>query len=84
MIEMAEIASMDEIILMLQKRQGDLSPEVFASAIGIAGSTLRAYYAGLRDIGLANGRKLIAYFEGVGDPSMAGEIRAYLGRKLAI
>lgn len=76
--------SMDELVRMLQERQGDLSPEVFAPAMRIAGSTLRAYYAGHRDIGLTNGRKLIAYFEGVGDPDMAGEIRAYLERKMAI
>ncbi len=84
MIEIVEKVSMDEIVKLLQERQGKLSPEVFAPAMGIAGSTLRAYYTGLRDIGLANGRKLIAYFEGAGDPDMAGEIRAYLERKMAI
>jgi response regulator of citrate/malate metabolism len=84
MIEIVQKVSMDEIVKLLQERQGELSPEVFAPAMGIAGSTLRAYYAGLRDIGLANGRKLIAYFESVDDPSMAGEIRAYLEQKLAI
>lgn len=81
---MMETVSMDKIILMLQERQGDKSPEVFAPVIGIPASSLRSYYTGLRTIGLPNGRKLIACFKGVGDLAMAEAIRAYLKEKMAV
>lgn len=85
MVEIMKIAvGMDDLIKMLQERQGDLSPEAFSPVVGIPASSLRSYYTGLRTIGLPNGRKLIARFESMGDTVMAEAIRAYLEKEFAI
>ncbi len=83
MIEIKEV-DMKEIIRMLKERQGDTTPEVFAVAIGIASSTLRAYYNGRREIGAVNAGVLICRFRELADFEMADAIGIYFRQKIGV
>ncbi len=75
---------MAKVVTMLQDRQGDRTPEVFAVNIGIAPSTLRAYYAEKREIGQQNAKKMVKYFEEQKDLTMVDAIRRYYQEKTAL
>lgn len=65
---------MADLVELLQKEQGDESPEVFANRIGIRYSSLNGYYKGAKSLGVKNARRMAKYYAEQGDWNMVYNI----------
>ncbi len=79
-----KIVDMKEVVRLLKIRQGDHTPEAFASIIDIPANTLRAYCSGRRKIGEVNAGVLIRRFRELADFEMADAIGTYFQQKIGV